>query len=106
MLARFDSKQIMEAPGIPSTRWFDATMLPKDQVAQKDNVRAMLVFGHGGNTVTRMPQAAKGIEQLDLLLVGDPHPTTSAELSERKIETSLLPLYTQFETSGSRTASN
>src|SRR5262249_33218717 len=30
MLSRFDSKQIMEAPGIPSTRWFDATLLPKD----------------------------------------------------------------------------
>src|SRR4030081_2776508 len=30
MQARFDSKQIMEPPGIPSTRWFDATTLPKD----------------------------------------------------------------------------
>src|SRR5206468_2280659 len=34
MQSRFDSKQIMETAGIPSTRWFDATMLPKDQVAQ------------------------------------------------------------------------
>src|SRR5438552_5179072 len=106
MLSRFDSKQIMEAPGIPSTRWFDATLLPKDQVAQKDNVKAMLVFGHGGNTITRMPQAAKGIEKLDLLVVGDPHPTTWAALSERKNDTYLLPICTQFETSGSRTASN
>src|SRR5579872_5070912 len=30
---RFDSKQIMETPGIPLTRWFDAAILPKDQVA-------------------------------------------------------------------------
>src|SRR5258706_273592 len=29
--SRFDSKQIMEAPGIPLTRWFDAVTLPKDQ---------------------------------------------------------------------------
>ena len=106
MLSRFDSKQQMEAPGIPSTRWFDAAMLPKDQVTQKDNLRAMLVFGHGGNTITRMPQAAKGIEKLDLLVVGDPHPTTWAVLSERKNDTYLLPICTQFETSGSRTASN
>src|SRR5437764_11273991 len=96
----------MEAPGIPSTRWFDATMLPKDQVAQKDNLKAMIVFGHGGNTVTRMPEAAKGISALDLLVVGDPHPTTWAVLSERKNDTYLLPICTQFETSGSRTASN
>ncbi len=106
MLSRFDSKQMMETPGIPSTRWFDAVMLPKDQVSQKDNLKAMVVLGHGGNTVTRMPEAAKGIEKLDLLVVGDPHPTTWAVLGERKNDTYLLPICTQFETSGSRTASN
>jgi formate dehydrogenase major subunit len=53
-----------------------------------------------------MPEAAKGIEALDLLVVGDPHPTTWAALSERKNDTYLLPICTQFETSGSRTASN
>src|SRR3981081_2449262 len=91
MLSRFDSKQMMETPGIPSTRWFDAVMMPKDQVSQKDNLKAMMVFGHGGNTVTRMPQAAKGIEALDLLVVGDPHPTTWAVLSERKNKTYIRP---------------
>jgi formate dehydrogenase major subunit len=106
MLSRFDDKKIMETPGIPSTRWFDAAMLPKDQVAQKDNLKAMMVFGHGGNTVTRMPQAAQGIEKLDLLVVADPVPTTWSVLSERKNDTYLLPICTQFETSGSRTASN
>jgi formate dehydrogenase major subunit len=106
MRSRFDSKEIMEASGIPSTRWFDATLLPKDQVKQKDNLKAMVVFGHGGNTITRMPEAAKGLEKLDLLVVGDPHPTTWAVLGERKNDTYLLPICTQFETSGSRTCSN
>src|SRR5262249_60205216 len=78
----------------------------KGGVAQKDHLKAMLVFGHGGNPVPRMPQAAKGIEQLELLVVGDPHPTTWAVLGERKNDTYLLPICTQFETSGSRTASN
>jgi formate dehydrogenase major subunit len=98
--------RMMNTPGIPSTRWFDATLLPKDQVAQKDNVKAMIVFGHGGNTVTRMPKAAEGLEKLELLVVADPHPTTWAALSERKNGTYLLPICTQFECSGSRTASN
>ena len=66
----------------------------------------MFVMGHGGNTVTRMPEAAKGIEALDLLVVADPHPTTWAALSERKNGTYLLPVCTQFECDGSRTASN
>ncbi|MCZ7658091.1 MAG: formate dehydrogenase subunit alpha [Xanthobacteraceae bacterium] len=106
MQGRFESKKMMETAGIPSTRWFDATMLPKDQVAQADNVKAMMVFGHGGNTVTRMPEAKKGIEALELLVVADPHPTTWAALSDRKENTYLLPICTQFEAEGSRTASN
>ncbi|MEA2952569.1 MAG: formate dehydrogenase major subunit [Alphaproteobacteria bacterium] len=98
--------KMMEAPGIPSTRWFDATLLPKDQVAQKDNLKAMFVMGHGGNTVTRMPEAAKGLEKLDLLVVADPVPTTWAVLSERKENTYLLPIATSYEVAGSRTSSN
>jgi formate dehydrogenase major subunit len=99
-------KQNMETPGIPTTRWFDAVLSPADEVDQKDNIKAMVVFGHGGNTVTRMSEVAKGIEKLDLLVVADPHPTTFAVLGERKNGTYLLPICTQFETSGSRTASN
>jgi formate dehydrogenase major subunit len=106
MKSRFDSKEAMEKPGIASTRWFDAALLPKDQVDQKDTLKAMVVMGHGGNTITRMPEAAKGIEKLELLVVGDPHPTTWAALSNRKDNTYLLPVCTQFETDGSRTASN
>jgi formate dehydrogenase major subunit len=98
--------KMMETPGIPSTRWFDAAMLPKEQVSQKDNLKAMFIMGHGGNTVTRMPDAAKGIEKLDLLVVADPVPTTWAVLSERKNDTYLLPICTSYETNGSRTASN
>src|SRR4029450_3045283 len=92
-------------PGTPPRRLFDSTMLPKDQVRQKDNLKAMMVFGHGGNTVTRMPEAAKGIANLELLVVADPHPTTWAVLGERKDGTYLLPICTQFECDGSRTAS-
>jgi formate dehydrogenase major subunit len=106
MVARFDSKKMMETPGIPSTRWFDATLMAKEQVGQSDNLRAMLVFGHAGNTITRMPLAAKGIEALDLLVIADTVPTTWAVLSERKNDTFLLPTGTQFESSGTRTASN
>jgi formate dehydrogenase major subunit len=107
--SRFDSKQIMETPGIPLTRWFDAVLLPKDQVAQKDNVRAMFVEGHASNSITRIPQSLQGMAKLDLLVIADPHPTTWASLSVeagRKDGTYLLPVCTQFESSGSRVASN
>jgi formate dehydrogenase major subunit len=109
LLSRFESKEIMEAPGIPLTRWFDATVLPKDQVGQRDNLRAMFVQGHASNSITRVPESVKGLAKLDLLVVADPHPTTWASLAVqggRKDNTYLLPVCTQFETSGSRVASN
>ncbi|MGG5818337.1 formate dehydrogenase subunit alpha [Falsiroseomonas sp. HW251] len=104
--ARFDSAEMMAAPGIPTTRYFDAVTLPKDQIQQRDRLKAMMVFGHGGNTVTRMPEAVKGLEALELLVVADPHPTTFSVLSGRRNGTYLLPICTSFEADGSRTASN
>jgi formate dehydrogenase major subunit len=107
--SRFDSKTVMETPGIPLTRWFDATILPKDQVAQKDNVKCMFVQGHASNSITRIPESLKGLAALDLLVVADPHPTTWASLAVnagRKDNMYLLPVCSQFESSGSRVASN
>jgi formate dehydrogenase major subunit len=98
--------QNMEVSGIPSTRWFDAALLDAEDVDQRGNVKAMIVFGHGGNTVPRMIDAQKGMDALDLLVVADPHPTTFAALHSRQDNTYLLPICTQFECSGSRTASN
>jgi formate dehydrogenase major subunit len=103
---RFDDPKIMSTPGIPSTRWHDATLVAKDQVDQTDNIKCMFVMGHGGNTITRMPEAAKAIANLELLVVADPVPTTWAVLGERKNGTYLLPVATSYETKGSRVASN
>ena len=114
MASRFDTftgadgkpVKMMNTPGIPSTRWFDATLLPKDQVSQKDNLKAMFIMGHGGNTVTRIPEASAGVDKLDLLVVADPVPTTWAVMGNRKENTYLLPVATSYEVAGSRTASN
>src|ERR1700742_210953 len=106
MSSRFPNKQLMETPGIPSTRWFDATLLPKEQINQPNPVQAMFIMGHGVNTITRMPEAKRGIEKLELLVVCDPYPTAWSVLSERKNGTYLLPACTSFEMDGSRTASN
>ncbi|HET7163797.1 MAG TPA: formate dehydrogenase subunit alpha [Pseudolabrys sp.] len=109
LLGRFDDKKIMETAGIPLTRWFDAAILPQDQVAQKDILRAMFVQGHASNSITRIPESLKGLKALELLVVADPHPTTWASLAVqagRKENMYLLPIATQFECKGSRVASN
>ena len=106
LVGRFDDKKVMETPGIPLTRWFDAVLLAKDQVAQKDNVKAMFVQGHASNSITRIPESLKGLKALELLVIADPHPTTWASLAVqagRRDDMYLLPVATQFECRGSRT---
>ena len=99
-------KQNMETPGITSTRWFDGVLVPDDEIDQRKPIRGMLVMGHGGNTVTRIPEMIAGMEKLELLVVADPHPTTFAAIDNRKDNTYLLPICTSLEMNGSRTASN
>ena len=106
MKGRFASEALMTSPGIPTTRWFDAVTMAKDQISQPNPVKAMFVMGHGANTVTRMPESIKGLEALELLVVCDPHPTNFSMLSGRRNGTYLLPICTSFECTGTRTASN
>ncbi|WP_029007487.1 formate dehydrogenase subunit alpha [Azospirillum halopraeferens] len=106
MLSRFGSKELMEAKGIPTTRWFDAALAEAGELDQPNPIRGLVVMGHGGNTVTRMPDMLKGMEKLDLLVVVDPHPTSFAAVRQRRDGSYILPACTQFETDGSRVASN
>jgi formate dehydrogenase major subunit len=109
LVSRFDEKKMMNTSGIPLTRWFDGVLLPKDQVEQKDNLKAMFVQGHASNSITRIPESLKGLKALELLVIADPHPTTWASLAVKAGRTDgtyLLPVATQFECKGSRIATN
>ena len=99
-------KALMEAKGIPTTRWFDGVMMKPEDLEQPDVLKAMIVFGHGGNTVTRMPEVLEGARRLRLLVVADPHPTSFATIEGRADGTYILPICPQYETEGSRAASN
>ncbi|MBC8129522.1 MAG: formate dehydrogenase subunit alpha [Rhizobiaceae bacterium] len=99
-------KENMETPGLTSTRWFDAVTLPEEDIDQRSALRGMFVMGHGGNTVTRIPEMMKALGKLELLVVADPHPTTFAAIEGRRNGTYLLPIATSLECDGTRTASN
>ena len=106
MVGRFESKDMMQKSGMPVSRWIDGVLENKDNIDQNDNVRAMVFWGHAPNSQTRLPEMAKAMEKLDLLVVVDPYPTMSAVMSDKKDGVYLLPASTQFETYGSVTASN
>jgi len=114
--ARFDQKAYEESEGkpagpmytkgIPVSRWIDGVLEDKANIAQKDNVHAMIFWGHAPNSQTRGPEMKKAMEKLDLLVVIDPYPTVTAVMHDRTDGVYLLPATTQFETYGSVTASN
>lgn len=101
-----DDKNLMNSTGIPVSRWIDGVLEDKANIDQPNNVRAMVFWGHAPNSQTRMVEMKSAMEQLDLMVVVDPYPTVSAILSDRQDGVYLLPACTQFETSGSVTASN
>ncbi len=92
--------------GIPVSRWFDGILEDKSNVSQKDNFHAIFFQGHAINSQTRNPDIKRALEKVDLVVVSDPYPTVLAVLGDRKNDTYLLPTCTQFEQSGSVTASN
>jgi len=99
-------RMMMNEKGIPVSRWIDGVLEAKENIDQPDNTRAMVFWGHAPNSQTRMVEMKTAMEKLDLLVVVDPYPTVSAILHDRKDGVYLLPAATQFETSGSVTASN
>ncbi|MCG7968620.1 MAG: formate dehydrogenase subunit alpha [Candidatus Thiodiazotropha taylori] len=97
---------VMNTKGIPVSRWIDGVLEEKGNIAQKDNVRAMVLWGHAPNSQTRGPEMKKAMEKLDMMVIIDPYPTVSAVMHDRTDGVYLLPAATQFETYGSVTASN
>ncbi len=97
---------VMNTKGIPVSRWIDGVLEDKGNMGQKDNVKAMIFWGHSPNSQTRGVEMKKAMEKLELLVVVDPYPTVSAVMHDRKDGVYLLPAATQLETYGSITASN
>jgi formate dehydrogenase major subunit len=97
---------VMNTKGIPVSRWIDGVLEEKGNVAQKDNIRAMVLWGHAPNSQTRGREMKAAMEKLEMMVIIDPYPTVSAVMHDRSDGVYLLPASTQFETYGSVTASN
>ncbi len=101
-----NSSKLMNMKGIPVSRWIDGVLEDKNNIAQNENLKAMIYWGMASNSQVRAPEMKRALEKLDVLAVIDPFPTITAVLHDRKENTYLLPACTQFETYGSLTSSN
>ncbi|HUF20574.1 MAG TPA: formate dehydrogenase subunit alpha [Burkholderiales bacterium] len=104
--SRYASQELMEKPGMTVSRWIDGVLENADNIDQPSNLRALVYWGHAANSQTRGADMKRAMEKLDLMVIIDPYPTAAAVMPERKDGVYLLPAATQFETSGSCTASN
>ncbi|MGH8718054.1 MAG: molybdopterin-dependent oxidoreductase, partial [Burkholderiales bacterium] len=99
---------MMAKPGITVSRWIDGVLEKNENIDQDPNLKAVIYWGHAPNSQSRGPDMLEAMKKLDLLVVIDPYPSATAAMAAmvRKDGVYLLPAATQFETSGSVTASN
>jgi formate dehydrogenase major subunit len=113
--ARFASQALMTKPGITVSRWIDGVLERNENIDQDSNLRGVIYWGHAPNSQSRGLEMKRAMDMLDLLVVVDPYPSATAAMAAMpgrqedlnpKRAVYLLPAATQFETSGSVTASN
>jgi formate dehydrogenase major subunit len=106
---------MMGKPGMTVSRWIDGVLEKNELIDQDSNLRGLFFWGHAPNSQTRGLEMKKAMDKLDLLVVVDPYPSATAAMAAMPGTPSdlnpnravyLLPAATQFETSGSVTASN
>ena len=106
---------MMTKPGITVSRWIDGVLEKNELIDQDSNLRAMVFWGHAPNSQSRGLEMKRAMDKLDLLVVIDPFPSATAAMAAMPGKAEdlnpnravyLLPATTQFETSGSCTASN
>jgi formate dehydrogenase major subunit len=106
---------MMAKPGMTVSRWIDGVLEKNDLIDQDSNLRGLIFWGHAPNSQSRGLEMKKAMDKLDLLVVIDPFPSATAAMAAMpgkpedlnpKRAVYLLPACTQFETSGSCTASN
>jgi formate dehydrogenase major subunit len=106
---------MMTKPGMTVSRWIDGVLEKNELIDQDSNLRGLFFWGHAPNSQTRGLDMKRAMDKLDLLVVIDPFPSATAAMAampgnkddlnpNRAVY--LLPACTQFETSGSCTASN
>jgi formate dehydrogenase major subunit len=112
---RFANVGMMSKPGITVSRWIDGVLEKNEVIDQDSNLRALVFWGHAPNSQTRGLEMKRAMDKLDLLVVVDPYPSATAAMAAMPGNPAdlnanravyLLPAATQFETSGSVTASN
>ena len=102
---RFKSKKWMETKGFTLAKWWQG-VLQEEKIYSPSPIKALVVMGNALTTTEQTAKVQEALDKLDLLVIVDPFAQEGAVITKRKDNLFLLPAATQFETSGSVTATN
>ncbi|PID48093.1 MAG: formate dehydrogenase [Proteobacteria bacterium] len=107
---RFKSKDWMNKKGFTLARWWAGVLGGKDGNDAihnaGTNLKALFVMANGITSIAQQKKVKEGLDNLELLVLVDPFVNEAAILTDKQDDVYVLPAATQFETSGSVTATN
>ncbi len=110
LAGRFKDKKWMSKKGFTLARWYAGVLAGKpgeDKIHNGGtNLKALFVMGNGITSIAQQAKVKEALDALDLIVLADPFVNEAAILTDKKDDVFILPAATQFETSGSVTATN
>lgn len=108
--SRFKSKEWMGKKGFTLARWWAGVLDGKDGNDQihnaGTNLKNLFVMGNGITSIAQQAKVKEGLDNLDMIVLCDPFVNEAAILTDKQDDVFILPAATQFETSGTVTATN
>jgi len=107
---RFKSPEWMNKKGFTLARWWAGVLggNPGEDAIHNagTNLKALVVMANGVTSTAQQAKVKEGLDNLELLVFVDPFVNEGAILTDKQDDVYILPGATQFETSGSVTATN
>jgi len=107
---RFKAPEWMGKKGFSLARWYAGVLGGKpgeDAIHNAGtNLKALVVFGNGITSISQQAKVKEALDNLEMIVLADPFVNEAAILTDKQDDIFLLPAATQFETSGSVTATN
>lgn len=107
---RFKSPEWMGKKGFSLARWWAGVLNGENGNDKIHNagtpLKALFSLGNGITSIAQQAKVKEALDKLELLVLADPFVNEAAILTDKQDDIYLLPAATQFETSGSVTATN
>lgn len=107
---RFKSPEWMGKKGFTLARWWAGVLggNPGEDAIHNagTNLKALVVMGNGITSTAQTKKVKEGIDNLEIAVFCDPFVNEGAIITDKQNDVYILPSATQFETSGSVTATN